>query len=665
MYLQVLFYFFCYILSASPELIIPYPYPLFKQCDPAWGNNTIVTTTICAVGCLLSSTAMALNGHNIPINTSAVANPGTLNYWLQQNNGYDSTNDFEEGALNLLNPSHVQWNESGGMHRTRDVDLSIVQQLLLNHEPVILNVDKGRHFVLAIGWVSTNNDTILVNDPGFERTNYSYTNDVVGLRLFNMTDVTKPFITDMNRGTSVRNIGFENSFTRKVANSPSCSMGPSTWLGGSVPITVSAETSDGAFTASAQGAWQNAPGKHFVNGTVFLLDGAPGIYGMLNSKCDQIDWNDGAGSIWTRPPPLVPYNATISNIIPRRDDTGEIMRIQDGCLQRFNDVWYLYGARYQCCPVSEQPACYSPCGWTNSTYAVYSSPDLETWHLENDNLLPIATDPDSPHYNLHTAYFEPCVLYSKSADHYVLWFLTTNTKAVAVSDSPIGPFESVSWNVGLAEGSDSYFWQDADDPDGTYYVKHNGPPPAGETRGAHYVSQLSPDLLSLVPNATSPAMMVPALPVPPEYQGNWPSCSEGGGIFKHDNFWYVQAAVCCCFCAAGANAFVWISTTGPLGTYTLQNSSSSGLLGNVIPFNTTTGKYLTGSQQFSVAQITLYNGERLPVYVGQRFGSADDGLKCHDYQYYAPIEFLPDGTVDEMKWVNSFTIEIGITSSDE
>ncbi len=159
--------------------------------------------------------------------------------------------------------------------------------------------------------------------------------------------------------------------------------------------------------------------------------------------------------------------------------------------------------------------------------------------------------------------------------------------------------------------------------------------------------------------------MVPALPVPPEYQGNWPSCSEGGGIFKHDNFWYVQAAVCCCFCAAGANAFVWISTTGPLGTYTLQNSSSSGLLGNVIPFNTTTGKYLTGSQQFSVAQITLYNGERLPVYVGQRFGSADDGLKCHDYQYYAPIEFLPDGTVDEMKWVNSFTIEIGITSSDE
>ena len=31
----------------------------------------------------------------------------------------------------------------------------------------------------------------------------------------------------------------------------------------------------------------------------------------------------------------------------------------------------------------------------------------------------------------------------------MLWFLLENTKAVAVSDTPIGPFESVSWNVGL------------------------------------------------------------------------------------------------------------------------------------------------------------------------------------------------------------------------
>jgi len=210
------------------------------------------------------------------------------------------------------------------------------------------------------------------------------------------------------------------------------------------------------------------------------------------------------------------------------------------------------------------------------------------WHLESDNLLPIATSPDSPHSNTRTAYFEPCVLYSQAADHYVLWFLTENTKAVAVSDSPTGPFESVDWDTGLAQGSDSYFWRDSDDAAGTYYVKHNGPPPPGEKRGAHYVSQLSPDLLSIV--ASSPAMMVPALPVPPAFQGSWPSCSEGGGIFKYQGRWYVMAGVCCCFCQKGSNGFVWVSSSGPLGPYALQNTSDAlGLLGNVISFNESSG----------------------------------------------------------------------------
>lgn len=437
-------------------------------------------------------------------------------------------------------------------------------------------------------------------------------------------------------------------------------MGPSTWMGSGVPITVTAEDSEGHFHASAVGSWQNAPGTCYGNGTVWLGDGGVGIYGALNPSCLRVDWNDGVGSFWTRPVPTAPFNATLSNLLPRRDDKGDILRVQDGCLQNFKGTWYLYGARYQCCPVSEQPQCYQTCGWRNATFAVYSSPNLETWHLESDNILPISTDPDSPHSNAKVAYFEPCALYSKSADHYALWFLTEFTKAVAVSDSPIGPFESVTWDTGLASGSDSYFWQDQDDPAGTWYVKHNGAPPPGEKRGTHYVSQLAPDLLSFLPGASSPPMFVPAEPVPPTFQGSWPSCSEGGGIFKHRGRWYVMAAVCCCFCHNGANAFVWVSESGPLGTFTLQNTSDAmGLLGNVIPYNRSSGMYLTGAQQFSVAQIPLAaGGEPLPMYIGQRFGSADDGLKCHDYQYWAPIVVDESGVVEEMQWVNEFKVEI-------
>lgn len=112
----------------------------------------------------------------------------------------------------------------------------------------------------------------------------------------------------------------------------------------------------------------------------------------------------------------------------------------------------------------------------------------------------------------------------------------------------------------------------------------------------------------------------------------------------------------------GANAFVWVSDNGPLGNYSLQNTSDAmGLLGNVIPFNKSSGMYLTGAQQFSVAQIPRFGGgEPLPMYIGQRFGSADDGLKCHDYQYWAPVPVGPDGVVAEMGWVNEWQVEIGV-----
>ena len=50
------------VLPASAA--VPQPYRLFKQCDPRWANDRMGLTgthTVCAVGCLMSSTSMALN----------------------------------------------------------------------------------------------------------------------------------------------------------------------------------------------------------------------------------------------------------------------------------------------------------------------------------------------------------------------------------------------------------------------------------------------------------------------------------------------------------------------------------------------------------------------------------------------------------------------------
>lgn len=44
---------------------IPFNYPMYKQSDPRWGKDIMVNKTISEVGCLMSSTAMALAGCGI------------------------------------------------------------------------------------------------------------------------------------------------------------------------------------------------------------------------------------------------------------------------------------------------------------------------------------------------------------------------------------------------------------------------------------------------------------------------------------------------------------------------------------------------------------------------------------------------------------------------
>ena len=166
--------------------IVPFSYPLFKQCDSRWGADIMETTTVCKVGCLMSSVSMALNGNNITIEGETIANPGTLNSWLRAHGGYDSDNDFEENVLpKISKPGSVIWPKDG-MHKTNDLELEQVQLFIEQGRVMIANVLNGTHFVLVEGWDSLNSDCMFVNDPGFTRNNYSYSFDIVGWRIFDM-----------------------------------------------------------------------------------------------------------------------------------------------------------------------------------------------------------------------------------------------------------------------------------------------------------------------------------------------------------------------------------------------------------------------------------------------------------------------------------------------
>ena len=71
------------------------------------------------------------------------------------------------------------------MHRNNDLPFATVMEYLEAGRIVIGNVHDGGHFVLLTGY-SDDGDTFAVNDPGYHSDTYSYKNDVVGYRIFDM-----------------------------------------------------------------------------------------------------------------------------------------------------------------------------------------------------------------------------------------------------------------------------------------------------------------------------------------------------------------------------------------------------------------------------------------------------------------------------------------------
>ena len=174
------------------DSVVPRQYPTFKQCDDKWKADLMVNTTVCKVGCLMSSTSMALAAHGIDIH-SVSSNPGSFNAWLRTNHGYVGANNFEEDAVDrvssLLPKGSVVWPKDG-MHVTNDLSIEMLREYIQDRV-VIANVLKGRHFVLVVGIagkmsLESDDYQLIVNDPGFNRTTYMYQADVVGWRIFDM-----------------------------------------------------------------------------------------------------------------------------------------------------------------------------------------------------------------------------------------------------------------------------------------------------------------------------------------------------------------------------------------------------------------------------------------------------------------------------------------------
>ncbi|KAG2387183.1 hypothetical protein C9374_001515 [Naegleria lovaniensis] len=132
-----------------------YNYPLFKQCDRRWGANRLgSSSTICKVGCLMTSVTSALNGRG-----KSSKNPGEMNAYLRAHGGYYG-NLFVWGAVAKF----------GFKYLGQTTNKSTIRNWLCSGKVVVLNVNGGGHWVLAKSYSS---GVYGVNDSGYNRSSYA------------------------------------------------------------------------------------------------------------------------------------------------------------------------------------------------------------------------------------------------------------------------------------------------------------------------------------------------------------------------------------------------------------------------------------------------------------------------------------------------------------
>ena len=162
------------------------PYPLFRQCDVAWGSDEMGVagagerSTVCGEGCAMSSLAMVLAGARVRLPGGAgpaalAANPQSLNSWLLAHKGYTcidgDCNNLVLDAVQRLNSSIELVGE------LPKPPLAEIHAGLDNGTVAwIAHIPALTHFVLLTGYDSAEPDALAVNDAFYNAKSYLYSN---------------------------------------------------------------------------------------------------------------------------------------------------------------------------------------------------------------------------------------------------------------------------------------------------------------------------------------------------------------------------------------------------------------------------------------------------------------------------------------------------------
>ncbi|KAH3743020.1 glycosyl family 43 [Pelomyxa schiedti] len=347
----------------------------------------------------------------------------------------------------------------------------------------------------------------------------------------------------------------------------------------------------------------------------------------------------------------------ISNVVPRTDDAGVIMDVHDGNVLQWplpssgvsEYTYYRYGAGYGLCKESLWGCAgdfdlAEGCGFlTNHTIGIFQSNDLSNWHFVGE-ALPFEQRPEG-------IYFRPKVVYNAATKLFVLWVnfvgkklkpdFFNSTYITATSTTPAGPFVIQNNDVKTRYGNPGDFALLVDD-DGSAYIAYD----AYNNRHTVSIEKLNSDYLS------SKGALFNSGEI-------GESGNEAPALIKYSGWYYLLFGSVCCFCNVGGNAAVWVAQD-PLEPWEYSGNDINPEI--TVEHNVTS--HVIPAQQNGFIKITGYEEDQSKitwVWTGDLWGSAPDGLKGHDFQYWQPVTFddsVVPPKLSMLSWVDEFTIDV-------
>ena len=379
----------------------------------------------------------------------------------------------------------------------------------------------------------------------------------------------------------------------------------------------------------------------------------------------------------------------VDNTKPRLDTDGNIVDAHGGQLSYFCDdptrvdpscagKYWLIGTAYNtgyahpgtdaptngsCVPKpgKQCDSSYFHCGYRDHDYTAYSAPSpAGPWTLEASSLM--VARGSRP----HCVYWRPKILFNDRDKRYVLWYecadpngqnstektvfgvAATAASTPARPASPAGPYAVVSHNVssllyGNGVGDSSLF----KDRDGTAYIIYTTVDKRARKFFPMSIERLTPSYTASTGNSSgkvfgagheSPALIYDS--VTDEY--------------------VASVSQLCCFCPAGGGLTVYRSSISPLeGWKQAEQINSCGGGGGGEPVPKVSKGHCVGAQQAYIAQLPIGRGGRSElIWMGDRWQSAWDGTKGHDFQHWEPVVREANGSFAPLRNLSHWSVKL-------